>query len=105
VRVRARRALNGVGIFVEDDGCGIELRSIERLGRPFEQPAAVMENGMKGSGLGLAIARSLIELHGGAMRIRSRVGMGTIVLVRLPIAPKARHVAQFEQAPQRATLH
>jgi two-component system cell cycle sensor histidine kinase PleC len=105
VRVRARRAINGVGIFVEDDGCGIELRSIERLGRPFEQPAAVMENGMKGSGLGLAIARSLIELHGGAMRIRSRVGMGTIVLVRLPIAPKARHVAQFEQAPQRATLH
>jgi two-component system cell cycle sensor histidine kinase PleC len=39
---------------------------------------------MKGSGLGLAIARSLIELHGGSMRIRSTVGSGTVVLVHLP---------------------
>jgi two-component system cell cycle sensor histidine kinase PleC len=35
--------------------------------------------------LGLAIAKSLSELHGGAMRIRSSLGVGTIVLVRLPV--------------------
>ena len=40
---------------------------------------------MKGSGLGLAIARSLVDLHGGSMRIRSSVGNGTVVLVHLPI--------------------
>jgi two-component system cell cycle sensor histidine kinase PleC len=39
---------------------------------------------MKGSGLGLAIARSLVDLHGGSIRIRSSVGNGTIVLVHLP---------------------
>ena len=38
-----------------------------------------------GSGLGLAIAKSLVELHGGAMRIFSRYGAGTIVVVRFPI--------------------
>jgi two-component system cell cycle sensor histidine kinase PleC len=38
----------------------------------------------KGSGLGLAIAKSLTDLHGGTMRIRSTQGVGTIVLVRLP---------------------
>ena len=32
------------------------------------------------------IAKSLVELHGGAIRIRSIQGVGTIVLVRLPIA-------------------
>ncbi len=64
--------------------------AIAQLGRPFEQPSAVMQDGMKGSGLGLAIARSLVELHHGAMRIRSRVGVGTIVLIRLPAAPAAR---------------
>ena len=37
-----------------------------------------------GSGLGLAIARSLAELHGGALRIRSCDGVGTIVMVHLP---------------------
>jgi two-component system cell cycle sensor histidine kinase PleC len=44
-----------------------------------------MCNGMRGSGLGLAIARSLVELHGGSMRIRSTVGSGTVVLVHLPV--------------------
>jgi two-component system cell cycle sensor histidine kinase PleC len=43
-----------------------------------------LDNGMKGSGLGLAIARSLVDLHGGSMRIRSSAGVGTIVLVHLP---------------------
>ena len=38
----------------------------------------------QGSGLGLAIAKSLVELHGGAMRIRSAPGKGTLVVVRLP---------------------
>ena len=39
----------------------------------------------KGSGLGLAIAKSLIELHGGAMKIRSVEGVGTTIIVRLPV--------------------
>jgi two-component system cell cycle sensor histidine kinase PleC len=90
IRVRARRVAHAVAIFVADDGCGIEASAIERLGRPFEQPAAVIENGMKGSGLGLAIARSLMALHGGALRIRSRVGRGTMVMLRIPVAATAR---------------
>ena len=34
--------------------------------------------------LGLAISRSLAELHGGSLRIRSTQGVGTIVCVRIP---------------------
>jgi len=37
-----------------------------------------------GSGLGLAIARSLVELHGGRLRIKSRLGAGTVVALSLP---------------------
>ena len=37
-----------------------------------------------GSGLGLAIAKSLASLHGGSMRLRSRLGTGTVVCVSLP---------------------
>lgn len=39
----------------------------------------------QGSGLGLAIAKSLAELHGGDMHIRSTLGKGTVVVVRLPL--------------------
>jgi two-component system cell cycle sensor histidine kinase PleC len=53
----------------------------------------------QGSGLGLAIAKSLIELHGGAMRIRSRLGRGTLVLVRLPAeAPATISLERIEAA-------
>ena len=38
-----------------------------------------------GSGLGLAISRSLAELHGGALKIKSTEGVGTIVSVRIPV--------------------
>jgi two-component system cell cycle sensor histidine kinase PleC len=55
-----------------------------KLGRPFEQVESQLTKRHQGSGLGLAIAKSLTELHGGRMRIRSTLGRGTIVAVRLP---------------------
>jgi two-component system cell cycle sensor histidine kinase PleC len=100
VRVKARRALRSVCIYVEDTGCGIDGSAVAKLGRPFEQPTTVMENGFKGSGLGLAIARSLMALHGGALRIRSHVGVGTIAMLSIPTATKAS--AQAARAPSLA---
>ena len=64
---------------------GIPEEALARLGRPFEQVESQLTKRYGGSGLGLAIAKSLTELHHGAMRIRSTLGTGTIVLVRLPI--------------------
>ena len=57
----------------------------KKLGRPFEQVESQLTKTHHGSGLGLAIAKSLIELHGGVMRIRSTLGAGTTVVVRLPL--------------------
>jgi len=84
IAVRTRSVNGGMNIYVEDNGMGMSPQALARLGRPFEQLDQTLANGMKGSGLGLAIARSLIALHGGSMRIRSVVGKGTAVLVRLP---------------------
>jgi two-component system cell cycle sensor histidine kinase PleC len=79
-----------VYIYVEDNGPGIAPHDLSHLGRPFEQADTTLANGMKGSGLGLAIANSLIELHGGSLRINSRPGEGAIVLVALPRSPVAQ---------------
>ena len=44
-----------------------------------------------GTGLGLSIVKGLVELHGGDVSIRSRLGAGTSVAVRLPVdCEKAR---------------
>ena len=84
IRLRARRLGARLTLYVEDSGRGIDPRALPALGRPFEQSADLMENGMRGSGLGLAIARALIDLHGGALRFRSRLGLGTIAMMQLP---------------------
>jgi two-component system, cell cycle sensor histidine kinase PleC len=84
VHLKARVAGDAVNIYVEDDGIGIPKDAVHKLGRPFEQVEGEMTRTYKGSGLGLAIARSLAELHGGSLRIRSGVGCGTIVMVHLP---------------------
>ncbi|MDP4022834.1 ATP-binding protein [Methylobacterium sp. NEAU 140] len=88
IAVRARRAGESVHLFVADSGIGIPRQALPRLGRPFTQVETQMTRSHKGSGLGLAIARSMAELHGGRLRIRSEENAGTVVLVRLP-APTA----------------
>ena len=82
--VRVRRAPDGINIYVQDTGIGIPADQLHRLGRPFEVIDGKLCNGCKGSGLGMAIAKSLIELHGGMIKIRSQVGSGTIVMIHLP---------------------
>ena len=84
VTIGAQAFTDQIYFYVEDAGPGIAGEDISRLGRPFEQADTTMANGMKGSGLGLAIANSLVELHGGALRITSKLGEGTVVLVSLP---------------------
>ncbi|MGY2048770.1 PAS domain-containing sensor histidine kinase [Methylobacterium sp. JK268] len=93
VAVRTRRALDAVHIFVEDSGIGIPKAVLPKLGAPFERVESNLSRSFKGSGLGLAIARSLTELHGGRLRIRSEVGTGTIVLLRLPQPPASADAA------------
>jgi two-component system cell cycle sensor histidine kinase PleC len=84
VTVQGRSRGRAVIIGIKDDGIGIPRQALQKLGRPFEQVESQLTKRHQGSGLGLAIAKSLVELHGGAMRIRSRLGRGTLVMVRLP---------------------
>ena len=84
ITVRGRRTRSCVIIAISDSGIGIPKDALKKLGRPFEQVESQLTKTHHGSGLGLAIAKSLAELHGGTMRIRSSVGKGTLVVVRLP---------------------
>ncbi|MBB3808273.1 PAS domain-containing sensor histidine kinase [Pseudochelatococcus contaminans] len=93
VTLRARVSGANIHLYVEDTGIGIPAEALKKLGRPFEQVETEFARSYKGSGLGLAIARSLAELHGGALRIRSSVGNGTVVMIGLPAADAERRQA------------
>jgi len=85
-----------IAIDIIDTGIGIPDEDIEKLGRPFEQVENQFTKTKGGSGLGLAISRSLIELHGGRLEIRSKVGQGTRVTVHLPREPAPPEAATGE---------
>jgi len=84
VVVRSRLLRDSIVLMIADTGIGIAPHSLLRLGKPFEQVESQLTKTYHGSGLGLAIARSLTNLHGGSMRLRSKLGTGTVVCVSLP---------------------
>jgi len=97
-------------IAVEDTGVGIGEADLPRLGEAFFQARASYDRRHDGTGLGLSIVKGLVRLHGGNMDIRSRLGEGTRVMVRLPINREGfRHAAEpinlaTERARELATV-
>jgi two-component system cell cycle sensor histidine kinase PleC len=98
IEIRLRAIARGSAVTIADTGCGIPRDGLKSIGRPFEQFAPHLENGMKGSGLGLAIATSLVALHGGALRIRSVEGRGTVVRIVLPATKQAPATPELLQS-------
>jgi two-component system cell cycle sensor histidine kinase PleC len=90
ILVRGRVTNQCIVLSIADTGIGIARDALARLGRPFEQVESQLTKIHQGSGLGLAISKSLVELHGGHMRIRSTLGKGTVVMVRLPLEPQCQ---------------
>jgi cell cycle sensor histidine kinase DivJ len=86
-RIKISTAAEGaaIAIIVEDNGIGIGEEDLPRIGKPFFQARGSYDRRHDGTGLGLSIVKGLVELHGGEIAIRSRVGEGTRVTVRLPL--------------------
>lgn len=72
-------------IEVRDTGVGIPQETLLHITEPFTQGHANPMLAQKGSGLGLSIVKHLVELQGGRLSIQSEVGVGTSVVVRLPV--------------------
>jgi PAS domain S-box-containing protein len=85
VRLHAEATPAGaVDIVVTDTGIGMSEDDIAVALRPFEQIDRGHDRQHEGTGLGLPIVKGLVDLHGGALEIKSRAGEGTVVTVRLP---------------------
>jgi two-component system, cell cycle sensor histidine kinase DivJ len=78
-------------VSVADTGIGIAPEHFGRLGDPFFQVRGSRARCHDGSGLGLSIVKGLARLHGGEVEVRSRVGEGTRVMVRLPLDCERSH--------------
>ena len=85
VTLGARAEAGTIVLTVEDKGVGISEGDLQRVGEPYFQARASYDRRHGGTGLGLSIVKGLVRLHDGELSIRSRVGEGTRVTVRLPL--------------------
>ncbi|WP_240038223.1 sensor histidine kinase [Actinomyces procaprae] len=90
VEVRGREEAGAVTIEVADTGIGVPEADLERVFHELER--AGNAGGLPGSGLGLALVRTIVDRHGGRVRMASREGVGTRVWLTLPVAGPPRSV-------------
>ena len=67
---------------VSDQGAGMDSEDLARIAKPFAQGRNA--KGRPGTGLGLTMVHRMAEMHGGKVEIRTALGQGTTVIVRLP---------------------
>jgi two-component system cell cycle sensor histidine kinase PleC len=85
VLVDIRREEHGaLVVVVQDTGIGMSPADIPKAMEAFGQLENVHTRKRAGTGLGLPIARSLVEMHGGQLRLVSELGAGTSAEIALP---------------------
>jgi two-component system OmpR family sensor kinase len=83
IEVRAFEDGATVVLEVADTGPGIPEAEIPHVWEELYRGEGA--RGIPGSGMGLATVRVIVERHGGRVLLRSRVGQGTVITVRLPV--------------------
>jgi PAS domain S-box-containing protein len=106
LRVRSVPSAGGRAVYqiaVEDTGPGIAEDKLPLLFGTFTQLDSSLARKHEGAGLGLAISRQLAELMGGTLTVTSRLGVGSVFLLTLPLGTiqtgsgeRVRHVLLVE---------
>lgn len=84
VELRAHEDGSHVVIEVADTGRGIPSTDLQNIWQELYRGENALS--IPGSGLGLPLTKSIIEQHGGTIVLRSRMGEGTVVTVRIPLS-------------------
>jgi signal transduction histidine kinase len=84
IEVRLDASARRASIEVSDRGPGIPPDELELIFDRFSQSSKT-KSGAGGTGLGLSIARSIVEMHGGALTARNREGGGATFVCTLPL--------------------
>lgn len=99
INLRVRRE-NQTAVFqVEDTGIGIPEAQIPQLFEKFQQLETSRQRQYPGTGLGLALTKQLVELHGGTISVNSRLGVGSVFTVRLPLQRLAEEHQRRSKMP------
>jgi CheY-like chemotaxis protein len=91
-------------VVVRDEGPGISEGDQAKLFGEFQKLTARPTAGEKSTGLGLAIVKKIIEAHGGAIEVKSRLGQGAEFSFSLPLDPSSKMPAKRPSAKARVVI-
>ncbi len=83
ITVRTRAEDSNIVVEVEDDGSGMNEKTMKQIFDPF----FTTKRARGGTGLGLAIVFRIVEEHGGTISVRSKPGVGTKFIIKIPVRP------------------
>jgi two-component system sensor histidine kinase KdpD len=83
--IRVRREGGYALVSVQDDGPGVGDDDKRRVFEPFYTTGGISTDSHRGIGLGLSLCRSLVEAHGGAMRVEDVQPHGALFAFTLPL--------------------
>ena len=96
---------NMAEITVEDTGIGIPENKFEDIFNYFEQGDGSISRKYGGAGLGLSITKELVELHGGSIRVDSKMGSGPRSVFTLPVYSQETDVSEPEKSFDEASAN
>jgi PAS domain S-box-containing protein len=99
VRITASADYGLAQVNVTDSGIGMTPDELDQLFTKFFRSTHRLARDVGGTGLGLAICRSLVELHGGQIAVRSSPGHGSTFSVYLPIDGAGQLLVGHDQLP------
>jgi signal transduction histidine kinase len=73
-----------IQVAVSDQGIGIPQDQLDRIFERFYQIDSSLKRQFEGTGLGLTIAKRIVEAHGGGIRVKSRLGKGSVFCFDIP---------------------
>jgi len=80
-----QQAAEAIVVTVTDSGMGIKPDELEKIWEKYKQTKNKSLRGGGGTGLGLYIVRQIVEAHGGEVTVASIEGVGTSMVLRLPV--------------------
>ena len=86
IEVGGYRDGDHVVAYVHDNGVGMSDQDQERIFERFYRVDGTLSRKTQGAGLGLYLSKSIVEAHGGTMRVESQPGKGSTFMFTLPLA-------------------
>lgn len=85
VIISIHKGVDTVIILVKDNGIGIEKENQDIIFERYKQVSKLFTRENEGSGIGLSLTKSLIEMHGGNISVKSEYGKGCEFIIELPV--------------------